>query len=47
MVPPARYGWEDEHVSIALVIENGDPSSYRKAIEADNHGKWITTMDRR
>ena len=45
MVPPVRYGWEDEHVSIALVTEIGDPSSYREATEADDHDKWITTME--
>jgi len=39
MVPPARYGWEDEYVSITLVTETGDPSSYRKAFEADDHSK--------
>jgi len=42
--PPARYDWEDKYVSIALVIETGDPSSYRKAIEIDDHSKWITAI---
>jgi len=31
-VSSAMYGWEDEHVSIALVKETEDPSSYREAI---------------
>jgi len=39
MVPPARSAWEDDHVSFALVTKTGDPSSYRKAIEADDHSK--------
>ena len=38
-VPPTRYGGEDDHVSFALVTEIGDPSSYREAIEADDHNK--------
>jgi len=38
-------GWEDEHVSFALVIEKGDPSSYRKAIKTDDHCKSVTTME--
>jgi len=44
-VSPTRYGWEDDHVSFALVIETGKPNSYREAIKADNHGKWITAME--
>ena len=44
-VPPTRYDGEDDHVFIALVTETGDPSSYRKAIEADDYGKWITAME--
>jgi len=43
-VPP-RYNWEDDHVSLALVTEAGDPSSYREAIEADDSDKWITAME--
>jgi len=43
--PPVRYGWEDDHISIALVTETGDPSSYREVIEADDHDKWITAME--
>jgi len=43
-MPLARYGWEDDHVFISLVTETWDPSSYRKAIKTDNHGKWITAM---
>ena len=45
MTPPTRYGWKDDHISFALVIETGDPSSYRKAIEADDHDKWITAIE--
>ena len=44
-VPPTRYGLEDDHVSFAVVIETGDPDSYRKVIKADDHGKWITAME--
>ena len=44
-VPPIRYGWDDDHVSYALVIEIRDPDSYREAIEADDHNKWITIME--
>ena len=44
-MPPVRYDWEDEHVSIVLVTETGDPSSYKEAIEADDHDKWITAME--
>jgi len=46
-VPPTRYDWEDDHVSFALVIEAGGPSSYREAIEANGHDKWITAIGRR
>ena len=41
---PIRHGWEDDYVSIALVTETGELDSYREAIEADDHSKWITTM---
>ena len=44
MVPPIRYGWEDDHVSLAFVTETSDPSSYREAIEVDDHDKWIIAM---
>ena len=44
-MPPIRYEWEDDHVSFALVTEIGDPDSYREAIEADDHDKWITAME--
>ena len=46
MVPPTRYGWENDYVSFALVTETEDPDSYRKAIEADDRGKWITAMEK-
>jgi len=44
-MPPIRYDWEDDHVSYALVAEAGEPDSYREAIEADDHDKWITVME--
>jgi len=44
-VPPTRYGWDDDHVSFALVTETGVPDNYREAIEADDHSKWITAME--
>ena len=44
-VPPTKYGQEDDHVSFVLVTETGDPCSYREVIEADDHGKWVTTME--
>ena len=44
-VPPTRYGWEDDQFLFALVTKTGDADSYREAIEADDHGKWITTME--
>ena len=44
-VPPIRYGWEDDHVSFALVTEIGDPGSYREAIKVDDHDKWITALE--
>jgi len=44
---PTRYGWEDDHVSFALVKEIGEPDSYRKAIEADDHDKWIIVWSKR
>jgi len=44
-MPPKRYGWEDDIVSLTLVTETGDPDSYREAIEADDHDKWITAME--
>ena len=43
-MPPIRYGWKDDHVSLTLVIEVGVPESYREAIEADDYGKWTTAM---
>ena len=36
-VPPIRYEWDEHHVSFALVTETGEPDSYRKAIEVDDH----------
>jgi len=44
-VLPTRYGWEDDHVSFTLVTETCDPNIYREAIEADDHDKWIITME--
>jgi len=44
-VPPTRYGWDEDHVSFALVTETGEPDSYREVIEADDHDKWITAME--
>jgi len=45
MVPPTRYGWDEDHVSFTLVTETGKLDSYREAIEADDHDKWITAME--
>ena len=42
---PIRNGWDDDHVSFALVTESSEPDSYREAIKADDHDKWITTME--
>ena len=44
-VLPTRYDWKDDHVSFTIVTERGDPDSYREAIEADDHIKWITVME--
>ena len=44
-MPLIRYDWDEDHVSFALVIETGEPDSYREAIEADDHDKWITAME--
>ena len=44
-VPPIQNDWEDDHVSFVLVTETGDTNTYREAIEADDHGKWITAME--
>ena len=44
-VPPIRYGWDEDHVSFALVTETGEPDSYNEAIEADDHNEWITAME--
>ena len=38
-MPLIRYGWEDDHVSFALVKNAGDPCSYKEAIKADDHDK--------
>ena len=43
--PPIRYDWEDDQVSFALVIEAGDPSSYKEAIDADDIDKWAIAME--
>jgi len=45
-VPPTRYGWGDDHVSFVLVIETREPNNYREAIEAYDHNKWITAIDK-
>ena len=44
-MPPTRYGWEDDHVSLALLTEIGEHDSYRKAIKTDDYGKCITAME--
>ena len=44
MVPPIRYGWDDDHVSFTLVTETGEPDSYMEAIEVGDHSKWITAL---
>jgi len=44
-VLPTRYDWDEDYVSFALVTETGKPDSYREAIKADDHDKWITTME--
>jgi len=44
-VPQTRYGCDEDHVSFALVTKIREPDSYREVIEADDHGKWITTME--
>jgi len=41
-VPP-----DEGHVSFTLVTETGEPNSYREAIEADDHDKWITAMEQK
>jgi len=38
-VPPTRYEWDE------LVTKTEEPDSYREAIEADDHEKWITAME--
>ena len=43
---PTRYGRDDDHVSFALVTEPGEPDNYREVIEADDHSKWITAMEK-
>jgi len=45
MMPPTRYGWHNDHVSFALVTETTKRDSYREVIKADDHCKWITTME--
>jgi len=35
-VPLIKYDWEKDQVSFALVMEAGDPSSYKEAIEEDD-----------
>jgi len=44
-MPLIRYAWEDDHVSFVLAIETGDPDSYREAIGADDHDKWIIAIE--
>ena len=45
LVPPIRYGWEDDQVSFALVTEAGDLSSYKEAIEVDDSDRWAIAME--
>ena len=42
---PSRYGWDEDHVSFALVTKTGEPDSFKEAIETDDHDKWITAME--
>jgi len=44
-MPPTRYTWDDDHVSFALLTETGEPESYREVIKADDHDKWIRSME--
>jgi len=39
LVPPTIYGWEDDHVSFALVTKTGDPNNYKEVVEADDSYK--------
>ena len=45
MVPPTRYGWDDDYVSFAFVTETGESESHREAIEVNDHDKWITVIE--
>ena len=38
-----RYGFK-EMVSYALVIVNGDPYTYKKAMESRDKERWVQTM---
>jgi len=38
-MPPTKYHWEDNHASFTLITKTRDLSSYREAIEADDHDK--------
>ena len=46
LVSPIRCDWDEDQASFALVTKVGDPSSYKKAIEADNSEKWAIAMER-
>ena len=39
IVPPIKYGSDEDQVSFSLVIEAGDPSSYKEAIKANDSDK--------
>jgi len=45
LVPPIRYGWDEDQVSFALVMETGDPSTYKEAVEVDDRDKWAIAME--
>ena len=46
LVSPTRYGWKEDQVSFVLVMEAGDLSSYKEAIEVDDSDKWAIAMEK-
>ena len=40
---PERYGFE-EIVSYTLMIENGDPYTYKEVMESQDRERWVQAM---
>jgi hypothetical protein len=42
-MPPTRYGFEDM-TSYALVISNGDPTTFEEVVNSQEKSRWVGAM---